>query len=66
MSDGNGSMTTPRPSIRYTRRFTEKLIKASVYLEPDLMAFAKRYCKVNRQSFSNLVTELLLWLRDEA
>ncbi len=33
--------------------------------DPDLLEFAEEWCKVNKQSFSSLVNELLRLLRDE-
>ncbi len=33
--------------------------------DPDLREFAEEWCKVNKQSFSSLINELLRLYRDE-
>lgn len=66
MSNDDGSTITPRISTRYTRRSTPKKARRVAYLDPDLAQFADSYCKAAKQSFSSLVNDLILWLKDEA
>jgi hypothetical protein len=41
-------------------------VKAVVYLEPELGAYLKMFCRENRQSESSLLNDLVRWLKDEA
>jgi DNA-directed RNA polymerase subunit F len=65
MSNGDGSIHTPKRSITYGRRSAGGRKMYSVYLEKELSEYAEEFCRVNAQSVNSLFNDLVRMLKDE-